>query len=154
MYLMNGDEYLKERLEAQQHWHSEKSKQSQTRYKWLSNIEAVCIAGIPVILLLPCVDEYARYMAAFLGGLASVLDYINKNHNYHNLWIKYRLIAETLKREKYLYKTGTGAYKNKDNATMASILVENVEKILSDGNTKWEAIASMQENYEGHSQNV
>ena len=149
---MTDNAYINERLDEQQRWHSDKSRKCQCYYKWLSGIEAGCIALIPVVILVPCFDYYSKFAVAVLGAVASLLKYIKHNNSYHELWIKYRLISEALKKEKYLYQTGTGIYKNKDNKTKYCILAENTEAILDKGNIKWEAITSIQESYAGPSQ--
>ena len=135
--MLSETEYLIKRIDDQQDWHSNKSIYCQKWYKRLTIAEAVLVLAIPIVAFIPC---DTRIYVIFIGVITSALKFINIQCNYHELWIKYRLIAEALKKEKYLYQTGTGIYKNEK--TRFNLLVQNTEQILQEGNTVWSAISS------------
>ena len=72
---------------------------------------------------------------AILAGLIALF-------RFHENWISYRTTSESLKHEKYLYSTDTYPYNKEDKF---SILVNNVEQIISSENSVWKQKSNMNE---------
>lgn len=132
---MSINEYITVRLDNQQAWFSQKSSSYQTKYKWLRYAESACILLLPLIGLLAYSDILRNILLVRFGALASYFRFFLDINAYHDLWIRYRLASEALKREKLLHATHTGAYHG-DNRD--EILVTNVERIISAANSDWQ----------------
>ena len=70
-------------------------------------------------------------MTATLTGLSALLKFQEK-------WTTYRITAESLRREKILYKTAVSPY-DKNGASFKSF-VYNVERIMNNENSSWNEI--------------
>jgi hypothetical protein len=131
---MDEDEYLKDRLEDQIGWYS---KKSQTNQKWFKNLRLLEIVLATLIPFLAGIGDALPCYQTIIGGIGVViaiaagLSAINK---YQENWIEYRTTAESLKHEKYLYKTKCKPY---DSDGSLQILVQNVESLISKENSQW-----------------
>lgn len=99
---MDYKDYIKERLDDQIEWYSQKSGTAQKWYKRLS-ISSYIGAGLITILSL-LVIEYAfiKYCISILGVAIGVIASIKNLYKYHDNWISYRYTSELLKQEKYM----------------------------------------------------
>ena len=131
------DEYITNRLDNQQTWFSKKSGSCQTWYKRLRYAESACILLLPLIGLLTDPDIIRNILLVGIGALASYFRFFLDINAYHDLWIRYRLASEALKREKLLHATHTGAY-HSDNRD--EVLVINVERIIAAANSDWQQL--------------
>lgn len=131
---MDEEEYLKDRLEDQIDWYSKKSQTNKKRFERLRLLEIVLATLIP---FLACIGDAYHVINIIIGGIGVViaiaagLSAINK---YQENWIEYRTTAESLKHEKYLYKTKCEPY---DSDSSLQILVQNIENLISKENSKW-----------------
>lgn len=134
---MTDTEYIKNRLDDQIKWYSEKSQSAQKWYKSLKIIEFIISASIPVITLIFWDCFFTRYIISTIGALLSFLTALHGLCKWHEQWIKYRRTAEALKREKFLYLTQSGPYST---ANAESLLVVHCEQILAAENSLWALI--------------
>lgn len=133
------EKYITDRLDNQIDWYGNKSSTAQKKYKVIKAAEIIISALIPVIALL---DQdtplYIQIMLGIMGGTIVVLSNFQSIGKYHENWIEYRSVSETLKHEKYLYETKTGTYCDLNNDTETfNLLVERVESIISHENINW-----------------
>ncbi|MFX3616272.1 MAG: DUF4231 domain-containing protein [Sporolactobacillus sp.] len=143
--------YLKERLDDQINWYSKKSQSCQKKYKVLKRIEMALAATIPVLTSVAIgLNSYQMIMSSTIGlfgACIAVLEGFISLGKYHENWIEYRSVCETLKKEKYMYLTKTGIYREGDaEETTFTTLVERTESIISNENVNW---ASLNSNDEG-----
>ncbi|EZH67936.1 hypothetical protein DH09_08450 [Bacillaceae bacterium JMAK1] len=129
---MNNEQYLKERLEDQISWYDNKSIKSQKRYKSIKGFEIIVAALIPVVAIFEL-----TWIAGLMGASIAVLEGILNINKYHENWIEYRSICETLKHEKYMFSTLTGVYRYLEEDDAFMLLVERVENIISKENVNW-----------------
>lgn len=134
---MNDEQYIKERLDVQQNFHSKKSDEFKNAYYITNIIMLVCTALITISALFS--QFYFRLITSFLGAAVTILLGINKLKKYHENWIHYRMISETLKREKYYYLSKSGFYREQKENSF-NLLVERVEQIICDENANWAQI--------------
>lgn len=134
---MSIDKYIAIRLDDQQNWFSKKSASCQTKYKMLRYAESACILLLPLIGLFTNPDMIRNILLVGIGALASYFRFFLDINAYHDLWIRYRLASEALKREKLLHATHTGAY-HSDNRD--EVLVINVKRIISAANNDWQQL--------------
>lgn len=129
--------YIEERLEGQRKWYGKKSRVNKNYYHWFKVLTIIFSILIPVILGL---EEYvsmaslSKATAAVLGALVAILTAISGLMKFEEKWINYRGCSERLKREKYLFETGTVPY---DKTDALKVLVLKIENIISSENADW-----------------
>lgn len=132
---MEEEQYLKERLDDQIKWYSQKSQWNQKRYKILRMAEIIISALIPVLIPYSNAVPYLKTIIALSGSAVAIMIGAQGLYNFHENWIEYRMVAETLKHEKFLYVTKAGVYEAVDKPF--NLLVARVESIISHENINW-----------------
>ena len=128
-------DYISQRLEDQLKWYSKKSSFNKNRYRLLKSSVIAISVTIPFLAGLIKGDGDWLKIAVGVGGvMVALLEGLLSLFKYQDLWLEYRVTAEQLKREKILYETGSGPYKNNKSLQM---LVERTESILSTENQSW-----------------
>jgi hypothetical protein len=130
---MSQEQYIRERLEDQINWYDQRSNSNQKVYKWSKRTEILLAALIPLLagfspLHLPA------FIIGGLGATIAVIEGVLSIGKYHENWIDYRGICETLRHEKYMFVTTTGVYKTEN---PFELLVERIESIISKENVNW-----------------
>jgi len=132
---MDELKYIKERLDDQIDWYSQKSKTSQNWFKVLRAIEILAAATIP--FLAGYVTDTEPELKIIIGLLGIVIafaaGFISLN-KFQEIWIEYRTTSETLKHHKYLYLTQSSPYDTED---AFQVLVQTVEALISKENSNW-----------------
>lgn len=131
---LDESKYIKERLDEQINWYDTKSIKNQKVYKRIKILQIISAALIPFLASLVADFKYFIYVVSFLGVLVSILEGILSLGKYHENWIEYRSICETLKREKYMFLGKAGVYS--ENSSL-EVLVERIETIISNENINW-----------------
>ena len=129
---MKEIDYINDRLEDQIEWYDKKSLSSQRIYKWAKGTEIVLAAFIPVVSLSL---NNVSLLVSVMGALIAIIEGILNIGKYHENWIEYRSICETLKHEKFMYQTKSGVYKSDEDTF--KYLVMRVESIISKENVNW-----------------
>lgn len=132
---MQPDEYIRDRLDDQINWYSEKSQWHQRWFKRLRVIEILFATSIPFLVsyitpetgMLKLVVGAMGVAVALISGLVTL-------YRFQENWIEYRTMAETLKHEKFLFLTQTPPY---GGGNLFPLLVERVESTISKENTNW-----------------
>ena len=133
---MTDSEYIEKRLDDQQKWHSNKSVRAQKYYKRLQFAQYVCLGFIPILTIVPLSIEWIKsILISALSLAAAVCIFCCRLGNFHEIWLRYRLISEALLRERYLYLTQTAPY---DDLERYAKLVTTCESLLSELDDKWE----------------
>lgn len=135
---MNDIEYIENRLQKQQQYHSKTSSKFKKRYIILSIITLSLSAAIPVITCLS--DLYpliTKIIISLFGSGTTVITGILSLTKMQEIYIEYRVISERLKSLEFMYKTKTPPF-NKEDAF--DILVSECENILRQGNNKWSSV--------------
>ena len=133
---MTQEKYLKERIDDQFDWYEKKSAWNQKRYRRFKTI---------VIVLSVCIPLGAGFMAegglvlrigiGVAGALVAILEGLSAFNKYQEKWLEYRRAAEHLKREKLLFETGVGPYRDVEDPFR--MLVERVESFTAEENQQW-----------------
>ncbi|TAF33828.1 MAG: DUF4231 domain-containing protein [Cytophagales bacterium] len=158
---MDAATYIKERLEGQMKWFSNKSRECQTKYKSLRNIEFWISASVPVAVSLSTMA--AMNVTVFMAGTVAVsfghilqvvsaiggvfLVVISKQielHEYLRYWKEYRATAEMLVQERFCFYTRVSPYNISDSEAF-SLLVQRTETILSDEKQRWRQMTNEQQ---------
>ena len=127
--------YLTDRVDNQLIYLNSVSYYNQKLYKLLKMVAIVCnvLTTMTISITFTVPQEYKVY----LGILALVLStivlstyQIEEVQNYGAKWEKFRLAAEQLKSEKYMFLNNVGTYDTNDPIATKKHFVENVELII------------------------
>ncbi|QUG82744.1 DUF4231 domain-containing protein [Bacillus nitratireducens] len=140
---ISEDSYFQERLGTQIDWYDTKSIDCQKKFKRLRTTVISLSASIPFFVGFISDFEFFEEIVSGIGVIIVILEARLSLTKYHEKWIEYRSICETLRHEKYMYLTRTGVYEI-DNPF--KLLVERVENVISRENVNW---ASLNNNNNG-----
>src|SRR5690625_1319054 len=126
--------YFEDRLDDQIDWYDRKSISHQNKYRWIKRVQIISAALIPLLASLVAEYNSLIYAISSLGVLVTILEGLLSLGKYHENWIEYRSICETLKREKYMYLGKVGVYSDD---SRFETLVERIETIISKENINW-----------------
>jgi hypothetical protein len=133
---MTEQEYVKQRLDDQAQWYSDKSKWNQRWYKRLRVIEIVLAAGVPFFTSLIAKDmAFMTYVVSALAFVIAAVAGLMTMGKFQENWVDYRGAAETLEREKFLFLTKSAPYDGPDPFHM---LVQRVEATLAQEKETWQ----------------
>ncbi len=131
---VDAEQYLKERVDAQIEWFSNRSGTNQTRFKQLRLAEIVLASTIPLLTAYADANTRLKVIAGIVGVLIAVIAGALALYKYQENWIHYRTTAEAMTREKMLFLTRSGPYIG-DNAFQE--FVGRIENILGSENSQW-----------------
>ena len=120
-----------ERLEDQLGWYERKSEQQKRWFQSLKVAQIVIAASIPVV----AAAGASAAVAGALGAVIVVLEGMQQLFQFQQNWISYRVTAEALKREKFLYLAGAGPYAEVE--LPGAVLAQRVERIVSQEYGAW-----------------
>jgi hypothetical protein len=140
--LSSTEEYVRNRLDDQIKWYSEKSAFNKSRYRLFQVVIIIASGTIPILnLTVTAFKDDAQHVALFtssiLGSIITIITAFLQMEKYFDNWILYRTTAESLKREKILFQNNAGEYSNLNESEKNRILVERVEAMLSSENAKF-----------------
>ncbi|MBL0016838.1 MAG: DUF4231 domain-containing protein [Bacteroidetes bacterium] len=138
---MKEEEYLKQRVDSQLDWYSDKAKLNK---QWYIRLEAVAIllsVSIPFVsnfmtTATPWVKHCVSFMGVAIAGISGFLALMK----YRDNWVEYRTTAELLRHERYMFLTRTGAYAA---ANRFDIFVQTIENLLSKEVANWKNYQSI-----------
>jgi hypothetical protein len=131
---MSPDEYVKERLELQIQWYDKKSSSNKWRFMWLRIVEISAAAVIPFLSGFSSAQMWIPIAIGIIGIIVAICASITSLFDFQKNWIEYRTTTESLKKEKFMFLTGTEPYGG-DNAF--ALLVQRAETLISKENTNW-----------------
>jgi hypothetical protein len=120
-----------ERLEEQLGWYERKSQHHKRWYQALKVAQIVIAAGIPVV----AAAGASAAVAGALGAVVVVLEGLQQLFQFQQNWISYRVTAEALKREKFLYLAGAGPFAGVERP--GAVLAQRVERVVSQEYGAW-----------------
>ncbi|MDE0399795.1 MAG: DUF4231 domain-containing protein [Candidatus Poribacteria bacterium] len=130
-----GYSYIKDRIKDQIDYFDQQAKKNQRWYRLLKKSAIVCNILTTMVIALAFVvpDEWKVVMgivALILSTLVLATYQWEEFANYGAKWEKFRLVAEQLKSEMFLYKNQAGRYASSDVEDRRRDLVEIVETII------------------------
>ncbi len=128
---MEEQEYMKDRVDDQIDWYATKSSKYKKCFLGLRALEISFAATITVV---SCTSGNLAWVTSVIAAAVVIFASMLTLFKFHENWISYRTTSETLKQEKHLYLTNVFPY-DKDNKF--SVLVNNVESIISSENSLW-----------------
>lgn len=136
-------EYIDERLNEQINWYDNKSIKSQKKYKCIKIWQIISTALIPFLAGLVDKSDWFLFCISILGVLVTILEGYSTLGKFHEHWIEYRRICETLNHEKFMFLTNAGVYSGTNDFPL---FVERVESIISQENLNWAALQNNDNN--------
>ena len=130
---MRDIEYIQCRIDKQIEWYSKKSSKYKNFHYTLKIIE-IFLTSLVAFFSLLLKDYKIEYL---IGGISLLLVSITSIHtfcNFQEYWIEYRKTSETLKHEKYMYRSVSGVYNIEDEVERFKLLTERSETIISHEN--------------------
>jgi len=140
------DRYLTDRYEDQINWYDRKSVWNQLWYKRLQWGLIVLSSITPILIAIDALDDKMVWLAAIpltTATLVAIFTATIKTFSFQENWLNYRTTCETLRKEKFLYDAGAGAYARVTDKE--ALFVERVESLISRENTLWLASNTAQE---------
>lgn len=140
MEKMTDEQYLKNRLDDQIAWHERKSAWNQ---KWFKRSQLIQIVASAVVPFISGLDEKTSFfgldvrwmlVVGFLGMLVAVATAAISLFKFQENWVQFRLTAEQLHHERFLFLTGVEPYHE---ANAFGLLVQRVENLISKENSLW-----------------
>jgi len=130
-----GQEYLMDRLEDQYKYFDDNAKKYQTRYRRLKSTAIMCniLTTMAIALAFTVPENYKVLMGIIALILSTIVLGTYQWEEFQNngaKWEKFRLVAEQLKSEKYLFLNQAGHYAGKETKDAHRLLVETVESII------------------------
>ncbi len=132
---MTPAEYLKQRIDNQINWYSDKSTRNKRGFYFCQTMVICCGALIPILIGYSDNWNVLKYVAGVLGVLIVVLEGISNLKKYKENWMSYRLTGESLLREKLLYQNQVGEFQ--DEPYDFKVFVLKCEQIMSGENANW-----------------
>jgi hypothetical protein len=145
---LTPEDYLKERVDDQIEWLNAKSIYNQKRFKQLRKVEIIAAALIPFLTALSAANSITGTTAnafnlgaagtiivGLLGITITIIAGFMSLEQYQKNWIEYRVLAESLKREKFLFCAKTEPYNTA--VTAFPIFVQRIEALTARENTSW-----------------
>lgn len=142
MTVLDADAYLQDRLNQQLAWLSKASRANKRNFLHLRILEVLLGAGITIFSPFATRLGWGPLAIALAGAGITVTGSLLALNRHQENWLRYRGLAEALKREKYLFLTGTLPYD--DPTTALPRLVTTCESLLSAENSYWSQQMSQQ----------
>jgi Protein of unknown function (DUF4231) len=142
MTTINSETYLQDRLDQQLTWLSNASRANKRAFLRLRILEILLGTGITIFSPFSSRLPWGSLIIALAGGGIAVSGSLLALNRHQENWLRYRGLAESLKREKYLFLTGTSPYN--DSSTAFPQLVAVTESLLGEENSHWNRQMSQQ----------
>jgi hypothetical protein len=129
-------EYLADRVESQLTYFDSRAVQNKRRYKTLKLTAITCnvltTMAIALVFAVPEQSKAAMGIVALVLSTTVLATYqIEEFHNFGAKWEKFRLVAEQLKSEKFMFLGRAGRYSSPDDDLNERLFIEAIEAIVT-----------------------
>jgi len=132
---LDPDSYLKQRVDDQLRWLSQASKTNKRQFLAWRILEILLGTSITILSPLSRSLPWAPLTIAVAGGGIAVSGALLALSRSQENWVRYRSLAEGLKREKYLFLTATPPYEKGDDAFPLFVLA--AEDLMGEERGGW-----------------
>lgn len=132
---MEKKDYLRERVEDQINWYSQKSSKNKCCY-YTIKITEIILGLLVSIISLFLKESILKIIVTTLSLSTTTLNGLLFFLNCQENWTEYRKTSEILKHEKYMFLASAGVY-NIDETERYKLFVERCETIISSENINW-----------------
>lgn len=116
----------KDRWSSQKNYHSQRSKDNKRRHRIFQIYIGVTAVIVPALIAAPGVADIFPIILSITSGVATV---IAAELTFKNNWLSSRLTLEGLKREKALFESDAGPYRNAKYPD--ALFAERCERIIN-----------------------
>ena len=130
---MDIESYLTERVDDQIKYFDSNAIWNQKAYKGLKGTAIFCNIFTILTIALTLIPYFKVYMSIVALSLAMIVlatYQIEEFYNFGAKWEKFRLVAEQIKSEKYLFLNGVGTYSPGDTDQKKILFIEKIEGII------------------------
>ena len=141
------DQYVEKRYRGQIKWYGDRAAFNKRLYQAFQWIVIVLSCSLPALIAsLPTAYQWVTVgMAIVLAiGTAGL-----KAFKFQELWVSYRTLAETLKKEEYFHRAQIDDYRECNDRE--ALFIERVESLISRENTTWVATHKQKDDKKGES---
>ncbi|MGM4962091.1 DUF4231 domain-containing protein [Tardiphaga sp. 1201_B9_N1_1] len=130
---MDAEAYISERVEQYSGWYDKKAVRAKSAYLRIRVVSAVSALIVPILANLNFGD-YDRFktpsitLVSLIVSVAVALDSI---YHFGDQWKNYRSSEQFLRREKFLFRTGEGPYKEFNSQDAFILFIERCEAQIS-----------------------
>ena len=134
---MSAEEYIKQRIEQQQKWYDEKAVKAKSAYL---KIRTVAVVGAVLVPVAANVDitgymAYRTALTTIISLMVRIVVALDSVYHFGDQWKNYRSTEQYLSKEKFLFQTGEGAYKDADPEKAFILLAERCEEQIQAENS-------------------
>lgn len=131
---MDIESYLTERVDDQIEYFDVNAIRNQKVYKKLKGAAIFCntltILTIALIFILALYFKILSIVALTFSTIVLATYQIEEFYNFGAKWEKFRLVAEQIKSEKYLFLNEVGTYSSGDTDEKKRLFIEKIEGII------------------------
>jgi hypothetical protein len=128
--------YIKGRYQNEVDWYNKKSIQNKKIYEILQITIIVSTIITPVLIVLELTIEHnLAYISLIFSVIVAISASFLRTFKFHENWINYRSVCETLKKEIHLYNASAEKYFNIKDPEL--LFVERIESLISREHTSW-----------------
>ena len=144
---MTAEQYLDQRVGQFMKWYDVKAVHSKSRYLLVRTIAVAGAVLVPVLAnVLPDYPMATRYVTTAASLVVSLALAIDTVFHYGDQWKNYRSSEQFLSREKFLFLTGEGPYREIPEDQAFIMLVERCEaQIAAENSATLNVIAAAQQ---------
>lgn len=144
---LDPEAYLKERVDDQIKWMSQKAKDNKSSYRTSRLLQMSLGILVSAGGSFATSVDFGPLILTLVGASISLAGAWETVNDYQNNWIRYRRTKEELERERMLYRTSSGPYQSssaesEDAAASFQLFVSRVEAILSQEVDQWSTSVS------------
>ncbi len=137
MDIKKFEEYLANRYNKEITWYDNKAIRNQIIYSRMQFLLILFSSITPVTIAFSFgfQIEYTKWISVISSVIVAICGSSLKIFKFHENWINYRTICETLRKEIHLYDGTVGDYGRATDKE--SLFIERVESLISRENTLW-----------------
>lgn len=142
---MSADEYITKRVDQFSGWYDSKAVTAKSAYLKTRTFSVIGSLLVPVLtnLSLQPFELYKPYLITVISLTVSILVALDGIYHFADQWKNYRSSEQFLSREKFLFLTGEGSYKDLESDAAFILFVERVEsQIAAENSATLNVIAS------------
>jgi len=125
------DEYLNDRVLSHIDYCEDVAYSYRSKYYLIEWVLIIVASLTPMFVILNfsfARDNWAQWIPVVSSAIVAILTGGLKTFRYEENWRKYSDLAESLKKEKYQFMTGSGVYRSSENPE--TVFIDAVETLL------------------------
>ena len=138
---MDIETYLTERVEDQIDYFDSNAIRNQKRYKFFKVAAIICnvLTTLTIALALTFIThlKFMGIAALILSTIVLATYQIEEFYNFGAKWEKFRLVAERIKSEQYLFLNSVGTYSSIDADEKERLFIKTIESIIQGTDTSY-----------------